>query len=123
MNKEIGKITKDIISLLNLPEKGEKPIFIGNGNIEHIKNTHPKDFEKYGDNIENIIANPTYLARNEKKNSIEFIKAYKVDEDFVLVAVRVSNRGVHFVRTMYVMAREKVEKYFKHNYFIKFEKK
>lgn len=123
MNKEIGKITKDIISLLNLLEKEEKPIFIGNGNIEHIKNTHPKDFEKYGDNIENIIANPTYLARNEKKNSIEFIKEYKVDEDFVLVAVRVSNRGVHFVRTMYVMACEKVEKYFKHNYFIKFEKK
>lgn len=123
MNKEIGKITKRIINVLKLLEEDEKLIFIGDSNIEHIKNTHPEDFKKYGNDIKNIIANPTYLARNEKKNSIEFIKEYKIDNDFVLVAVRVSSRRVHFVRTMYVMAKEKVEKYFKHGYFIKVEKK
>ena len=85
-----------------------------------MKHQHPEDFEKYGADIENIIKNPTYLARNEKKKSIEFIKEYKIDNDFVLVAVRVSNQNVHFARTMYVMADEKVEKYFKYNYFYKF---
>lgn len=59
--------------------------------------------------MENIIKNPTYLARNEKKKSIEFIKEYKMDNDYVLVAVRVSNHNIHFARTMYIMAREAVD--------------
>ena len=29
---------------------------------------------------------PTHLARNEKKKSIEFIKEYKIKNDFVLVS-------------------------------------
>ena len=123
MNKEIGKVTKEIIDTLKLKYTEEKPIFIGESNIEHIKNEHPEDFEKYGFDIENIIANPTYLARNEKKQSIEFIKKYRIENEYVLVAVRVSTKGTHFVRTMYVMANEKVKKYFGHNYFKKIEKK
>ena len=71
-------------------------------------------------NIEDIINNPTYLARNEKKKSIEFIKKYVVDNEYVLVAVRVSYKDVYFARTMYVMSDEKVKKYFEHNYFYKF---
>ena len=41
-----------------------------------MKKEHSEDFEKYGTDIANIIKTPTYLARNEKKNSIEFIKKY-----------------------------------------------
>ena len=121
MNKQIGKISQKVINILGLDYKQEEPIFIGDGNLAHMQQRHPNDFEKYIGNIENIIQNPTYLARNEKKKSIEFIKEYKVDDEFVLVAVRVSNNNVHFARTMYVMDDEKVKKYFKHNYFYKFE--
>lgn len=121
MNYQIGKICKRVIEILNLDYTDEKTIYIGNSNIEHIKLRHPIDYEKYGMKIEEIINHPTYLARNEKKNSIEFIKKYKINNDFVLVAVRVSNNNIHFVRTMYVMSEEKIEKYFKHHYFYKFE--
>lgn len=120
MNKQVGIVSNKIIKILGLNYEKEQPIFIGEANINHIKSQHPKDFEKYGCEIKEIIKNPTYLARNEKKKSIEFIKKYKIDNEFVLVAVRVSGNDVHFVRTMYVMANEKVEKYFKHNYFYKF---
>ena len=120
MNKQIGKVTKKIIKILGLNYEDEKPIFIGEANIKHIKEEHQRDFEKYGANIADIIKKPTYLARNEKKKSIEFIKKYKVDNECVLVAVRVTSNDVHFVRTMYVMADEKVEKYFRHNYFYEF---
>lgn len=120
MNKQIGKVTRKIIKILNLKYDKEEPIFIGEANIAHMKEEHPEDFKKYGANIEDIIKNPTYLARNEKKKSIEFIKEYKIDNEYVLVAVRVSNNNVHFARTMYVMADEKVKKYFEHNYFYKF---
>ena len=120
MNKQVGKVSKKIIEILELKYQKEEPIFIGEANIKHMKEEHPSDFKKYGADIVDIINNPTYLARNEKKKSIEFIKEYKIDNEYVLVAVRVSSRNVHFARTMYVMAEEKVEKYFKHNYFYKF---
>lgn len=120
MNKQIGKVSKKIIEILKLEYDEEKPIFIGEANITHMKEEHPEDFKKYGSCIEDIIKNPTYLARNKKKKSIEFIKEYKINNEYVLVAVRVSNNNVHFARTMYIMADEKVKKYFKHNYFYKF---
>ena len=120
MNKQIGKVNKKVIKLLGLDYNEEKPIFIGDSNIKHMIDEHPKDFEKYGACIGDIINAPTYLARNEKKKSIEYIKQYKIDNEYVLVAVRVSNNNVHFARTMYIMADEKVEKYFKHNYFYKY---
>ena len=102
MNKQIGKVSKKVIKILNLQYDEEQPIFIGEANINHMKEEHPSDFAKYGADIEDIINNPTYLARNEKKKSIEFIKRYKVDNNYVLVAVRVSSNNVHFARTMYV---------------------
>ena len=121
MNYEIGKITKEIIKILKLNYKNELPIFIGESNIRHIKERHPNDFEKYGNQIKEIIKKPTYLAHNEKKKSIEFIKEYKIDNDFVLVVVRVSKNNVNFVRTMYVMNENKVKKYFEHGYFYKYK--
>lgn len=121
MNRQIGKITKKIIRILGLNYSKEKPIFIGDTNIKHMKDKHPEDFKKYAFKIEEILKNPTYLARNEKKKSIEFIKKYNINKkDYVLVAVRVSSNNIHFVRTMYIMADEKVKKYLKHNYFYKF---
>lgn len=96
-----------------------KRSFIGEANLKHMSEEHPEDFKKYGASIEDIIKNPTYLARNEKKKSIEFIKEYKVNEEYVLIVVRVSSKNVHFARTMYIMADEKAEKYFRHNYFYK----
>ena len=120
MNKKIGKITNRVIDILKLNYKEEKPIFIGPANINHIREEHPNDYKKYGCEIYDIINSPTYLARNEKKKSIEFIKEYKIENEYVLVVVRVSNNDVHFVRTMYVMAEEKVKKYKEHNYFYKF---
>ena len=121
MNYEVGKITKEVIDILHLNYKDELPIFIGESNINHIKQRHPDDYKKYGDKIEDIIKNPTYLARNEKKNSIEFIKKYKVNNEFVLVVVRVSKNNVNFIRTMYVMNKKKVKNYFKCKYFYKFK--
>ena len=114
-------ITKKIIRILNLDYTEEKPIFIGESNIEHMAKEHSNDYKKYNSKIEEIIKWPTYIARNEKKKSIEFIKKYEMDkEDYVLVVVRVSSNNINFVRTMYVMADEKVNRYFKHKYFYKF---
>lgn len=47
MNKRIGKVNSKVIKLLNLNYKSELPIYIGNNNIEHIKNKHLEDYNKY----------------------------------------------------------------------------
>lgn len=47
MNKQIGKVTKRIIKILGLNYDEEQPIFLGDANIKHMKEQHPKDFEKY----------------------------------------------------------------------------
>ena len=61
MNRQIGKVTKKIIDILGLEYEQEQPIFIGDANINHMKEEHQEDFEKYGAKIEDIIKNPTYL--------------------------------------------------------------
>lgn len=119
MNRKVGKITKKVIKILNLDIEENTPIFIGDGNIEHIKHRHFNDYIKYGNDIKDILENPTYVARDEKKNSIEYIKKYIINKEMVLVVVRTSGNNKQFVRTMYVMAQEKIEKYKKYGYFKK----
>ena len=70
MNKQIGKVNKKVIELLNLEYKEELPIILGETNIEHMKRQHPEDYEKYGNDIRNIIKKPTYIARNPNQGSI-----------------------------------------------------
>lgn len=119
MNKQIGKIDKKVIVALGLTDVVEDtPIFISDMNIEHIKSNHPKDYERYGKQISNIIENPTYIARHPQKESIEYIKKYILNNEYVLVAVRITSNNVNFVRTMFIMTDKKVETYKKGGYFI-----
>lgn len=37
MNRQIGKVTKKIIDILGLEYEQEQPIFIGDANINHMK--------------------------------------------------------------------------------------
>ena len=116
MKKQIGIVNKKVIQLLDLKYTKEPPIIIGESNLAHMQKEHPKDFEKYGNNIEDIINNPTYVALNPNQNSIEYIKEYKIDDEFVLVAVRVTNNGTMFARTLFVMTERKKEKYLSKGY-------
>ena len=78
MNKQIGKLNKKVIELLDLEYKSEIPIILGDSNIEHMKRQHPNDYEKYGQDIKEIINHPTYVAKNPNQGSIEYIKEYKI---------------------------------------------
>lgn len=120
MIKQIGILNKKVIKLLGLGYENEMPILLGESNVDHMKREHIDDFVKYGDNIEEIINSPTYIARNPRQDSIEYIKEYKIDNEFVLVAVRVSSKGKLFVRTMFVMSELKKQKYLSKGYAIKY---
>ena len=116
MNKQVGKVNKKVIRLLDLEYKEELPIILGDTNIEHMKREHKEDYEKYGKDISNIISNPTYVAKNPRQGSIEYIKEYKVNNDFVLVAVRISNKGTMFAKTLFRMTERKKNIYLKKGY-------
>lgn len=121
MNKQIGKVTKKVIELLNLQYEEELPIILGDSNIEHMKRQHYEDYIKYGKDIKNIIDKPTYVARNPNQGSIEYIKEYKVNNEFVLVAVRISNKGTMFAKTLFTMTERKKNIYLTKGYAKKYE--
>jgi hypothetical protein len=110
--REVGKITKRVIEITGLNIDVDSPIYIGEQNAGHIKNKHPLDYNKYFHDIENILSNPTYIAKHPNKDSIEYIKSYKInEEENVLVAVRTSKSGIFFARTLFIMSEEKFKKY------------
>lgn len=116
MNKIIGKVNKKVIELLNINVKENTPIILGDANVKHMKKQHPDDYKKYGKDISNIINNPTYVAKNPLQGSIEYIKEYKINNEYVLVAVRISNKGNMFARTMFKMTERKKNIYLQKGY-------
>ena len=69
--------------------------------------------------IKKIISSPTYVAKNPKQDSIEYIKEYKNDNKFVLVAV--SNKGNLFTRTLFTMTDRKKNIYLRKGYAKKYK--
>ena len=121
VNKQIGVVNKKVIKLLGLDLKEELPIILGNTNIEHMRRQHKYDYEKYGKDISEIINNPTYVAKNPNQGSIEYIKEYEINNECVLVAVRISNRGIMFAKTLFIMTERKIKIYLKNGYAKKYE--
>jgi len=106
---KIGEITEEVISLLGLSIEPNTPIYIGQSNIEHIQSRHPDDYAKYGCQIDNIINNPDYVGINPHDDSIEYIKDFIVDKEYVKVAVRISLSGKYFARSLFIRNRAKVD--------------
>lgn len=107
----IGHITQNIIDVLNLNIQPNTPIFIGKSNIEHIKNRHPYEYDKYFHDIRNIIAAADYIGKNPKDNSIVFVKLYKVQNEYIRVAVRVTSGGKCFAKTLHALSTCNAERY------------
>lgn len=121
MNRQVGIVNKKVIQLLELEYEEELPIILGDTNIEHMKRQHAEDYKKYGADIKDIIKNPTYVAKNPNQGSIEYIKEYKINNEFVLVAVRISNKGTMFAKTLFTMTERKKNIYLKNGYAKKYE--
>lgn len=110
MARLIGYITKRIIDLLNLKCDVNTPIYLGESNIKHMKNSHPNDYAIYSNEIQTILNAPDYVAL-QKDGSIEYVKEFKIDNNFVKVAVRITTSGKYFARTLYVLNPKRVQNY------------
>lgn len=57
------------------------------------------------------MGNPDYVGLNTKDESIEYVKEYKVDDEYVKVAVRVSGNRNYFARSIYVLNKTRVKNF------------
>ena len=117
MAEIIGIIDEKVVALLSLPIAPGTPILLGQTNIEHIKFNHPEDFDTYFNSISYILAEPDFVIPHPKEQSLQYIK---ILNDHVLVAVKLSTSGQYWVRTMFTMSSEKIERYTKGNLFNKY---
>lgn len=111
--KSIGTITYKVERALSLGKIEDRTIYIGDTNTEHMKNSHPEDYAKYGAQLENILKAPDYIGQNKKDGSIEYVTEFKTDNEYVKVAVRVSQGKKFYARSLYVLNNNRVNNFIK----------
>jgi len=109
--KPIGFISKPIVDLLKLDIEPATPVYIGETNIEHIKNRHPYEYEKYFSDIGLIINSPDYVGISPKDASILFVKLYEIQGEFIRVAVKITSNGKCFAKTLHLLSTCNAERY------------
>ena len=108
---QVGVITPRVAALLNRSDLCDQPIFLGDSNIAHMQSSHPADFAKYGNQLSAILSSPDYVAINQKDDSIEYVKEFLIDNEYVKVAVRVSSSGHYYARSLYVLNNNRVKNF------------
>lgn len=107
----VGAISAEVTSMLGLNIPAGTPIHLGDSNIAHMQQRHPDDYAKYGADLPSILAKPDYVGLNPKDGSIEYVKDYVVNGEYVKVAVRISVSGRFFARSMYVLNHNRVKNF------------
>lgn len=109
--KTVGEITKTVESLLGLTVPNDRKIYLGQSNLTHMQTSHPEDFEKYGAELCSILANPDFVGQNPRDGSIEYVKEFLVDGEYVKVAVRLSAGSRYYARSLYVLNNSRVQNF------------
>lgn len=113
MIREVGIVTKEICDLLEISPPEDDRVYLGDTNIIHMKSRHPEAFEKYGEKIVEILAYPDYVRKNPKDGSIEYVREYFENNEFVKLAVRLSNTNKFYARSLYILNDSRVDRYVK----------
>lgn len=72
---------------------------------------HPADYQKYGAQIPYILSSPDYVGTNPSDGSIEYVKEFLVEGEYVKVAVRIAGTGKYFARSLYVLNPNRVRNF------------
>lgn len=116
---KVGEINLRLIQMLGLSCSPGTPILMGDGNVAHMKKRHPHEFNAYHNKIPLILSNPDYV-RKSSDGSIEFVKEFKVNTEFVKVAVRMSGSSTWYLRTMYTLNPNRVNNYIQKGTLLKY---
>jgi hypothetical protein len=108
---KVGEISEAVINTLGLSVLPGTPVYIGQSNITHMLQKHVAEYVKYGSYIHDIVSFPDYVGLNPGDGSVEFVKEFPVNNDFVKVAVRVSKSGIFFARSIYILNPNRVNNF------------
>lgn len=111
ITQTVGCITDHIQQLLGYPISGDTNIYLGPSNIAHMQSKHPQDYQKYGQYIQAILSAPDYVGMNPSDSSIEYVKEFNINNEYVKVAVRVSSGGKYYARSLYVLNSNRVQNF------------
>ena len=76
-----------------------------------MRTSHPADIARYGGELVNILANPDYVGQNPSDGSIEYVKEFFSDGEYVKVAVRLSKTDRFYARSLYILNSNRVKNY------------
>lgn len=80
INREIYKcITDDIVS---------DEVIITDNQIQHIKERHPNDYERFAQHFAEILKEPDYIIESPKPNTALVLKEIKVEKEVFKMVVR-----------------------------------
>ena len=111
MAKEVGVLSERVVFLLGISLQPGQSIYLGPSNIAHMQARHPADYERYGQYIEEILSFPDYVGENPTDGSIEYVKEFLINGEFVKVAVRLSGGGALYARSLYVLNLNRVKNF------------
>ena len=117
---KVGEISQRVIDLLGLDVEVGTPIFMGKSNVIHMQKNHTQDYRVFRKHIPAIIKNPDYVGINPSDDSIEYVKIFEIEENFVKVAVRVSDSGIFYARTIYAREIDKLKKFIESGNLVKY---
>ena len=103
---KIGEFSSEVIKTLNLDIPAGTAIYIGESNIEHMRNRHKKEFDKYYSRLPKILSDPDYVGINPKDESIEIVKIFS---KYIKVAVRIANDGDYYIRSLYEVGKSRID--------------
>lgn len=67
---------------------------------------------QYYNDLTDIILNPDYVGiAGVEAPSIEYIKQYKINNEYVNIAVRASKAGTYYVRSMFIIEEGRIIDY------------
>ena len=103
---EVGKISTEVIKLLDLPLSENTPIYVGITNIAHMAKEHSYEFNRFYDKIPQIISTADYVRLKKDDGSIEYIKSFK---KYIKLAVRIAGDGNYYTRSLYFIETNRFE--------------
>ena len=109
--QKVGELSEKIILALNLNCEVGQPIMLSDSNILHMLDRHPAEYSRFGAFIPLIVKEPDYVGINPKDNSLEFVKEFQIEDEFVKVAIRASNSDTLFVRSLYCLNSNRVRNF------------
>ena len=113
----IGKINKDKFKLI-AKDITTKDVILTDKQVEHIKQRHPNDYERYFKYMKEIVENPDYIIRDSNPNTAFLLKKFiKENKNFQLILrLHTSNDNKNYknsIITFFKVGNKKYKQYLK----------